>query len=159
MKNELNKRASGILIHPTSFIGQYGCGDLGEGAKKIIDWLHKAGQKILQILPLGPTGYGNSPYQSFSAYAGTPYIISFDKLIKKGYLNKQNLYEYPKFNASNVDYHGLYINNFKILNHAYSNFKKSKIPDTFYQFCKDNSYWLENYALFMAIKESKNGAT
>ncbi len=155
----MNKRVSGILIHPTSFIGPYGCGDLGDGAKKIIDWLKKAGQTILQTLPLGPTGYGNSPYQAFSAFAGTPYIISFDELIKKGYLKKNDLDDYPKFDPKRVDYYGLYINNFKILNIAYKNLKKNKLPDDFFEFCMENSYWLEDYALFMAIKDSKNGAS
>lgn len=154
------EKKSGILIHPTSFPGKYGCGDLGEGAYKVIDILKAAGQKILQILPLGPTGFGDSPYQSFSAYAGTPYIISFDKLIKDGYLSESDLKDYPKFSPEKVDYYGIYINNFKILRKAFANFKKKSAENKdFAAFCKKNSLWLNDYALFMAIKDSKNGAS
>ena len=155
----MSEKSSGILIHPTSFFGEYGCGDLGDGAYKFVDWLKKAGQKILQVLPLGPTGFGDSPYQSFSAFAGTPYIISFDKLIEKGLLTKNDLKDYPKFNLKRVDYYGIYVNNFKILKIAYENFKKQSAKDSYDKFVKENSYWLNDYAIFMAIKDSKNGAS
>lgn len=155
----MSKKASGILIHPTSFFGPYGCGDLGEGAYRFVDWLKKAGQKILQVLPLGPTGFGDSPYQSFSAFAGTPYVISFDKLIEKGLLAKEDLKDYPKFEPKRVDYYGIYINNFKILRKAFDNFKNLKENKEYKDFTKENSFWLDDYALFMAIKDSKNGAS
>ncbi len=147
-------------MHPTSFPGKYGCGDLGDGAYQIIDILKSAGQKILQILPLGPTGFGDSPYQAFSAFAGTPYIISFDKLIEDGYLTEEDLADYPQFSPDRVDYYGIYINNFKILRKAYATFaaKKSK-PKAFKDFCTENEKWLEDYALFMAIKDSKDGCS
>jgi len=154
----LTKRLSGIILHPTSFFGPYGCGDLGESSLEIIDWMKKAGQGILQVLPLGPTGYGDSPYQSFSSFAGTPYIISFDELIKKGYLNKNDLAEYPQSDKKWVNYYSLYINNFKILLKAYSNFVK-KIPAGYIKFSKENCYWLDSYALFMALKDFNNGAS
>jgi len=154
------EKKSGILIHPTSFPGKYGCGDLGEGAYKIIDILKQSGQKILQILPLGPTGFGDSPYQSFSASAGTPYIISFDKLIEDGLLTTEDLADYPDFSKDKVDYYGIYINNFKILRKAFAHFQKIKTkPDSYKEFCKDNKQWLDDYALFMSIKDSKNGAS
>jgi 4-alpha-glucanotransferase len=153
------KRASGILIHPTSFPSPYGCGDLGDDAYKIIDWLKKSGQTILQVLPLGPTGFGDSPYQAFSSFAGTPYIISFDKLIEKGYLSKNDLSDYPKYEPKRVDYHGIYINNFKILSIAYNNFKSKRIPSNFKTFCEESDFWLEDYSTFMAIKDSLNGAS
>lgn len=154
------EKKSGILIHPTSFPGKYGCGDLGEGAYKVIDTLKLAGQKILQILPLGPTGFGDSPYQAFSAFAGTPYVISFDKLIEDGYLTQEDLADYPAFSPERVDYYGIYINNFKILRKAYQSFKKiTTKPAAYKTFCKNNKTWLDDYALFMAIKDSKNGAS
>src|SRR4030042_4991150 len=105
----LTKRLSGIILHPPSFFGPDGCGDLGESSKEIINWLKKAGQGILQVLPLGPTGYGDSPYQSFSSFAGTPYIISFNELIKKGYLDKKDLTGYPSDDKKQVNYYNLYI--------------------------------------------------
>jgi len=151
------KRSSGILLHPTSFPGPYGCGDLGESSKFIIDWLKKAGQTILQILPIGPTGYGDSPYQSFSAFAGNPYFISFDELIKKQLLTQKDLTDYPKHNIQKVDYSSLYENNFKILYKAFINFKKN-IPDSYKSFIKENSDWLNDYALFMSLKDFHNGA-
>ncbi|MBP7552725.1 MAG: 4-alpha-glucanotransferase [Spirochaetes bacterium] len=155
----MNKKISGILIHPTSFPGKYGCGDLGEGAYRVIDLLKRYDQKILQILPLNPTGYADSPYSSFSAFAGTPYIISFDELIEKGYLKKSDLKDYPNFEPNRVDYGGIYVHNFKILRIAYKRFLKTTQPDSYAKFCKENGFWLNDYALFMAIKDSKNGAS
>ncbi|MBN2544190.1 MAG: 4-alpha-glucanotransferase [Spirochaetes bacterium] len=158
MRFFLSKRSSGIILHPTSFFGPYGCGDLGESSIETINWLKKAGQNILQILPLGPTGYGDSPYQPFSSFAGTPYIISFDELIKKGYLNKNDIVDYPDSDKKRVNYYSLYINNFKILLKAYTNFVK-KIPDDYIEFSNDNNFWLDGYALFMALKDYNNGAS
>ncbi len=152
------KRSSGILMHPTSFPGKYICGQLDAGARKIIDWMKQAGQTILQVLPLGPTGYGDSPYQSFSAFAGTPYIIiSFDGLIENGLLSKKDLSDYPGSDPARVDYYGLYIYNFKILKRAFENFRKSPAGG-YDEFCRENAYWLDDYALFMAIKDAHNGA-
>jgi len=155
----LSIRRSGILIHPTSFPGKYGCGDLGKGAYKIIDLLKENGQTILQVLPLNPTGFGDSPYSSFSAFAGNPYMISFDILIKKKYLTKEDLADYPKFDPGRIDYGQIYYHNFRILRKAYENFKKSKLPRDYNKFLRQNKYWLDDYALFMAIKDSKNGAS
>lgn len=153
----MNNRASGIIIHPTSFPGPYGCGDLGDGAKQVIDWLKKSGQKILQVLPLGPTGYGDSPYQSFSSFAGTPYIISLDILYKKGYLTKADLDNYPKTGKNRVDYGSQYIHKFKILKLAYKNAKQKGFPNDFATFCKDNINWLDDYSAFMALKDKNQG--
>lgn len=152
------KRRSGILIHPTSFPGTYGCGDLGDNAYKMVDILESAGQTILQTLPLGPTGFGDSPYQSFSAFAGSPYLISFDYLIKKGYLEKSDLDDYPDFDKTRVDYGGIYIHNFKILRRAYKKFKTAVQGAEYKTFVEENAFWLDDYALFMAIKDSKSGA-
>lgn len=155
----MNNRVSGILLHPISFIGRYGCGDLGDGAFKIIDFLKKSGQKILQILPLGPTGFGNSPYHSLSSFAGNPYIISFDKLKEKGFLKEKDLLDYPLMDKKKIDYGLLYLNNFKILKRAFQNFKDEKKFSDFIEFCENNSNWLNDYSLFMAIKEKHNGAS
>ncbi len=97
-------RAGGILLHPTSLPGRYGIGDLGPEAYQFVDWLISTGCKLWQILPLGPTGYGDSPYQCFSAFAGNPYLISFDALIEDGLLTKEDFSEMPTFDASRVDF-------------------------------------------------------
>ncbi len=97
-------RSGGILLHPTSLPGSYGIGDLGPQAYRFVDWLTSTGCKLWQILPLGPTGYGDSPYQCFSAFAGNPYLISFDALIEDGLLTSGNFADMPDFNASRVDF-------------------------------------------------------
>ena len=155
----MNVRSSGILIHPISFINKYGCGDLGEGAYKILDFLKASGQRILQILPIGPTGFSNSPYQSFSSFAGNPYLISFDKLIEKGFLRNKDLEDYPTINKSVIDYELLYLNKYNILDKAFNNFKKKNKFNEYNDFCMANSFWLDDFSLFMAIKESQNGTS
>src|SRR5215213_10434498 len=97
-------RSGGVLLHPSSLPGPYGIGDLGPQAYRFVDWLVSTGCKLWQILPLGPTGYGDSPYQCFSAFAGNPYLISFDALIEDGLLTQADAAEMPDFNASRVDY-------------------------------------------------------
>src|SRR3970040_2347519 len=96
---KLFSRSGGILLHPTSLPGQYGVGDLGPQAYRFVDWLVATGCKLWQVLPLGPTGYGDSPYQCFSAFAGNPYLISFDVLIEDGLLSQDDFAEIPEFNA------------------------------------------------------------
>lgn len=96
-------RKSGILAHPTSFPSKYGIGDLGKGAYEFVDFLEKSGQKLWQILPLGQTSFGDSPYQSFSAFAGNIYIISPDIFVKKGYLSKKDIEVVPEFDEKNVE--------------------------------------------------------
>jgi 4-alpha-glucanotransferase len=97
-------RSSGILIHPSSFPGRFGIGDLGLAAYTFLDFLNSAGCKLWQILPLGPTGYGDSPYQSFSAFAGNPYLISPELLLKAGLINSDDLVEDQHFPRLRVDY-------------------------------------------------------
>ncbi|MGH7783326.1 MAG: 4-alpha-glucanotransferase, partial [Candidatus Binatia bacterium] len=101
-------RASGILLHPTSLPGDYGIGDLGPGAYAFIDVLAAAGQSYWQVLPLGPTGYGDSPYQSFSAFAGNPLLISPAALMEDGLLTKEMLDQKPEFPAHKVDFGAVY---------------------------------------------------
>ncbi len=153
----LNKRASGVLMHISSLPGSTGIGTMGQEAFNFIDLLHKSNQTYWQLLPICPTGYGDSPYQSFSTFAGNPYFIDFKLLEKDGYLIEE---DYASIDWGNdntaVDYGKLYQNRpivFKILQ---KNFKK-KIPADFEDFCKDNEFWLDDYALFMAIKDRHDG--
>src|SRR5438067_1107528 len=99
-----HSRTSGILLYPTSFPGRWGIGDLGASAYAFVDFLAATGQKLWQVLPLGPTGYGDSPYQSFSAFAGNPLLISPDELRKEGLLANEDLANAPSFSDTHVDY-------------------------------------------------------
>ena len=102
--NTLHTRLSGVLVHPTSFPSPYGIGDLGQGAYDFIDFLKASGQSLWQVLPLGPTGFGDSPYQSFSAFAGQSLLISPDDLVDLELITKDDLYPIPEFDAAKVDY-------------------------------------------------------
>jgi len=152
-------RSAGILLHPTSLPGEYGIGELGSEAIHFIDFLSNSGQKLWQIFPLGPTGYGDSPYQSFSTFAGNPYLISFEKLLEEGLLSKTELSNMPLANPHKVDFGSIYENKLKLLRIAYENMKKmdkSEQPE-YVNFCKGNKDWLEDYSLFMAVKNYHNG--
>ncbi|MGL6175016.1 MAG: 4-alpha-glucanotransferase [Cellulosilyticaceae bacterium] len=147
------KRGSGIIMHISSLANQYGIGNLGKSAYEFADFLHKSGQKYWQILPLGHTGYGDSPYQCFSAFAGNPYFIDFDKLIVEGLLDIKDIQEISaKSNLEKVDYGFLFEHTFDILKIAY---KQSSLVFTteLEVFKKDNEAWIGDYALYMAIKE------
>src|SRR5690349_12813855 len=98
------ERASGILLHPTSLPGRYGIGELGDEARAFLHFLGAAGQRLWQVLPLGPTGYGDSPYQSFSAFAGNPLLIGTDRLLRDGLLAPSDLDDLPEFPAERVDF-------------------------------------------------------
>lgn len=152
-------RAGGVLLHPTSLPGRYGIGDLGPQAYRFVDWLASTGCKLWQILPLGPTGYGDSPYQCFSAFAGNPYLISFDALIEDGLLTQADFATMPEFNASRVDFGLLIPWKLGILQYAFSRFSSApeSLQKEFKRFCKDNAAWLDDYALFMSIKEANGG--
>ena len=144
-------RRSGILLHPTSLPGRYGIGDLGPAAYHFVDWLVEAGQQIWQVLPLGPTGYGDSPYQNFSAFAGNPLLISLDQLIEQGLLTEADLSERPLFPAERVDFGVLIPWKMSILRSAFANFKQSR-QDEFEKWVANNQEWLNDYAFFMALK-------
>jgi len=149
-----DKRKSGVLVHPTSFPGAYGMGDLGAGAYAFIDFLQKAKQTLWQILPLGPTGYGDSPYQSFSSFAGNHYLISFDALKEQGLLSAEDLAQTPHFDLRKIDFGSVINYKMQMLRKAFVNFK----PTTkFKQFCTKNKDWLEDYALFTALKDHNGG--
>ncbi|MDR1560235.1 MAG: 4-alpha-glucanotransferase [Clostridiales bacterium] len=149
------KRTSGILVHPTSFPGPYGIGDLGAGAYEFIDFLKDARQKVWQILPLGPTSFGDSPYQGFSTFAGTPYLISPDLLLKEGYLQDADLRDIPAFPSTKVDYGPVIAYKMGLARKAYANFKSGgaeKQKSAFSKFIADNSGWLNDFSLFVAAK-------
>ena len=156
------ERASGILLHPTSLPGRFGIGDLGQEAYNFVHFLQSAGQHLWQIMPLGPTGYGDSPYASFSAFAGNPLLISPDKLIAEGLLPENALAELPSFPINFIDYGWVIHVKFKLLQTSFNHFKKrqpTSIIEEFQQFCQRNSKWLDEFALFMAIKHLfPNGA-
>jgi 4-alpha-glucanotransferase len=153
------KRSSGILLHPTSLPGPYGIGDLGSQAYRFVDWLASTGCKLWQILPLGPTGYGDSPYQCFSAFAGNPYLISPDELFADGLLTQDDLISMKDLPASRVNFGLVIPNKLNLLLTAYQRFKNHPEPwrDSFNYFCAENASWLDDFALFMALKESKGG--
>ncbi|MBP5623430.1 MAG: 4-alpha-glucanotransferase [Lachnospiraceae bacterium] len=150
-------RSSGILMPIFSLPSKYGIGGLTKEAYDFVDFLSDAKQKYWQILPLGPTGYGDSPYQSFSTFAGNPYFIDLDELVKDGLLTED---ECARYDASGddeyIDYERVYFNRFDLLRIAYerSNIRNNNL---FCEFIHDNAYWLDDYALFMAVKREFGG--
>lgn len=153
-------RSSGILLHPTSHPGRYGIGELGREAYQFIDFLAQSGQKLWQILPLGPTGYGNSPYMSFSAIAGNHLLISLDILREKKLLSDADLENIPDFPLDQVDFDKLIAWKIPLLRKAASNFVKGSdtiLYKQFAGFCAGNADWLEDYALFMALSHAYQG--
>ena len=150
-------RRNGVLLPITSLPSKYGIGSFSKEAYEFVDKLEEAGQKIWQILPLGPTGYGDSPYQSFSTFAGNPYFIDLEKLIEEGLLTEEECESYDWGNNDQyIDYVKIYLSRFKILNKAY---KRSKIneDERFIEYCRENSWWLDDYVLYTAIKNSLGG--
>ncbi|MEA5503499.1 4-alpha-glucanotransferase [Halotia wernerae UHCC 0503] len=155
-------RSSGILLHPTSFPSRFGIGDLGLEAYKFIDFLEKSYQQYWQVLPLGPTGYGNSPYMCYSAMAGNPLLISPEKLIDEGLLAEADCANLPGFSGDKVDFEQVTAIKIDLLKKACNNFKTQASPiqqKEFAGFCESKAYWLDNYALFMALKDSQNNAS
>jgi 4-alpha-glucanotransferase len=153
------ERSGGILLHPTSLPGPYGIGDLGPQAYRFVDWLASTGSKLWQVLPLGPTGYGDSPYQCFSAFAGNPYLISFDFLIQDGLLTQDDFKDIPDFPAAHVDFGWIIPWKLDLLQKAFSRFSSASddLHKEFDYFCASNASWLDDYALFMSIKEANGG--
>ena len=148
-------RGSGILMHITSLPGPYGVGTMGKGAYDFVDFLREAGQTHWQILPLTPTGYGDSPYQSCCAYAGNHYLIDLDALVEEGLLERSELEQIDWFEQPDrVDFGRLYQQRLRVLHSAYDHFDGS--PE-FDRFCADHSAWLSDFALFMALKEHNGG--
>ena len=155
------ERSSGILFHPTSLPGKYGIGTLGKEAYAFIDFLKKSKQKLWQIFPLGPTGYGDSPYQSFSSFAGNPYLIDFDLLIEAHLLSEEDLKDiFFGDNEEYIDYGAIYNQKYPLLRKAYENFKSSdnnEMKGSLENFKRENSSWLNDYSLYISLKNHFNG--
>ena len=151
------ERASGILLHPTSLPGSYGIGTLGRECLAFIDFLARAGQKYWQILPLGPTGYADSPYQCFSSFAGNPLLINLDSLVEEKLLKSSDLLPMRSFDDGPVDYGKVIMLKYPLLKKALSNFLNNGSEEdlrAFQLFVRENNGWLDDYALFMALKAS-----
>ena len=150
-------RAAGILLPITSLPSKYGIGCFSKSAYDFTDWLKEAGQTYWQILPLGPTSYGDSPYQSFSTFAGNPYFISLEALIEEGVLTKKECdkADFGKL-ADDINYEKMYQSRYPLLHMAYERSKISENPD-YQQFIAENNWWLSDYALFMALKDRFEG--
>ena len=148
-------RESGILMHITSLPGPYGVGTMGAEAYQFVDFLEKAGQRIWQILPLAPTGYGDSPYQSCSTFAGNHYLIDLDILVQQGLLKQEEITSICWCDQDEkVDFGRLYQNRLPVLRLAYSRFEGGEAFDAF---CRENGSWLSDFTLFMALKDSVGG--
>lgn len=150
-------RASGILMHLSSIPSPYGIGTMGQSAREFIDFLKKAGQKFWQILPVCPTSFGDSPYQSFSTFAGNPYFIDLDELQKEGLLD---VADFANINwgsdPTRVDYATIYQNRFAVLDKAFRKFAE-KVPADYMTFCDEQKDWLDEYAVYMTLKDNNEG--
>ncbi|MEH2011519.1 4-alpha-glucanotransferase [Nostoc sp.] len=154
-------RSSGILLHPTSFPSRFGIGDLGLEAYRFIDFLKESHQQYWQVLPLGPTAYGNSPYMCYSAMAGNPLLISPEKLRDEGLLTEEDFANLPGFPEEKVDFKDVVPVKIGLLKKAYEHFRANATPilqKEFEGFCDSKAYWLDNYALFMALKDANENA-
>ena len=148
-------RSSGILLHPTSLPGRYGIGDLGSQAYAFVDFLVNSRQSLWQVLPLGPTGYGDSPYQCFSAFAGNPLLVSPERLVEEGFLPAAAVETVPAFPTTRVDYGWVIDYKTQLLRRAFAHFQEqanARQQGAFEAFCRQEAAWLEDYALFMAVK-------
>lgn len=154
------RRSSGVLLHPTSLPGPYGIGDLGDPAYCFVDFLHAAGQTLWQVLPLGPTGFGDSPYQAFSAFAGNPLLVSLDRLRVDGLLSAQDLAGAPALPEHVVDFGATRDLHWRLLRQAHGAFERSapaSLKQQLQAFGAAQRAWLDDYATFMALKEAHQG--
>jgi len=150
------ERNSGIILHITSLPGPEGIGTLGQEALRFVDLLHETGQKLWQILPLGPVGYGNSPYQCYSAFAGNPLLIDLQFLVEDGLLSDRDVKKRPSFPLKRVDFQKVEAWKFPLLRKAFEHFQREKPENTegeYHHFLKEHGWWLQDYALFMAAKK------
>ena len=156
------RRASGILLHPTSLPGRFGIGELGPEALRFVDFLSASSQRLWQVLPLGPTGYGDSPYQCFSAFAGNPLLISLDSLAAEGLLSADDLAGAPELAGAEIDYGAVIAFKLPLLEKAYRTFEagaNAAQRGAFDAFRGEHSGWLEEYALFTVVKEAHGGGS
>ncbi|HVG20426.1 MAG TPA: 4-alpha-glucanotransferase, partial [Blastocatellia bacterium] len=154
-------RSSGILLHPTSLPGRFGIGDLGDEAYGFVDFLVSGGQSLWQVMPLGPTGYGDSPYSSFSAFAGNTNLISLERLVDDKLLSEDDLAGFPALSGGRVEYGKVIESKGALLEKAYENFKRSDNNNHREQLRGFSHYaesWLDDYALFSALADSNAGA-
>ena len=153
-------RKSGVLLPVSSIPSKYGIGTFSAQAYEFVDFLERGGQRLWQILPLGPTGYGDSPYQSFSTFAGNPYYIDLGALTELGYLTQEECEE-ADFGEDDrtIDYEKIYLSRFKILKKAYLRARDAGVEkhSQYLSFVEKNAFWLDDYALYMAVKDSKGG--
>lgn len=156
------KRASGVLLHPTALPGPYGIGTLGVHAVAFLDWLNSAGQSYWQICPLVPTGYGDSPYQGFSAFAGNPNLIDLEELLAIGLLNEKDVADLSRLPDDHVDFGKLIPLKRRALATAWRRFEEGTKPDDMEaqldSFRRSTNAWIEDYALFMVLKDRHDGA-
>ncbi len=157
----MKSRKNGILLHVTSLPSEFGIGDLGKGAYAFADFLADSGQTLWQVLPFGPSSpaCGNSPYCSFSAFAGNPILIAPDLLVQDGYISRNDLGSAPTFDSAKVDYAGAAAFKNRVLDMAYEKFKRMPDTDCKYEdFVNENAHWLDDYALFASLHEHFSGA-
>jgi 4-alpha-glucanotransferase len=157
----MGPRASGVLLHPTSLPGRYGIGEIGATARSFVDFLHRTGQSLWQLLPLGPTGYGDSPYQCFSAIAGNPLLVSVEALADDGFLEPSDLAEAPSFPVDAVDFGAVIAWKVPLLRRAFEGFGRKASRDrmaALEEFRRSQASWLEDFTLFMALKSAHGGA-
>jgi 4-alpha-glucanotransferase len=148
----LNKRNNGILLHITSLPSKYGIGDLGKEAYTFIDFLKRSNVGFWQILPLGPTGYGNSPYSSRSTFAGNEYLLSIDALIENGYLKAEDTLNFPTSLREHIDFNIVETHKKPLLFKAADNFLKlQKETIQYNDFLSENAFYIEDYSIFMAL--------
>ncbi len=153
-------RSSGVLLHPTSLPGRFGVGDLGDEAHRFVDFLAASGQSLWQVLPLGPTGYGDSPYQCFSAFAGNTLLVSPERLVSEGLLGPEDLARAPIFSEEQVDFGGAIEFKNALLRKAFERFKQTAdrgLHAYFERFSHQASGWLDDYALYRALKDAQGG--
>jgi 4-alpha-glucanotransferase len=151
----LSQRASGILMHPTSLPSRGGIGDLGPAAYEFVDWLSSARQRRWQVLPLGPVGYGNSPYSCTSAFAGNVLMISLERLADRGLIDHERVAVLPN-GESRVDFDAVRANKLPLLRQAAKNFVRAAsvaAMKRYESFCRQNHWWLEDYVLFSILRE------
>ena len=154
--NKALERGAGILLPISSLPSPYGIGTMGRDAYDFVDMLKRAGQKYRQVLPIGPTSFGDSPYQSFSAFAGNPYFIDLDTLIAEGLLKKEEVESYKWADSDDeIDYARKYRQRFEVLRKAFGRSEHKDSRD-YADFIKENEQWIDDYALYMAIKADHN---
>src|SRR5262245_17634009 len=152
-------RSSGVLLHPTSLPGRFGIGDIGPAAFAFVERLAAARQRLWQVLPLGPTGYGDSPYQLFSAFAGNPLLISLDALMGDGLLTVPEANRTGGFSEGDVDYPAVVSHRQTVWPRVLDRFDASRpaVRERFDRFCSTHASWLDDFALFMAVKDAHGG--